>query len=225
MAKHADPDALDRRSGTVAIGDEQQPSDADGHADPADDDETSTTAGQFDADTDADVLEHRLRAWLRLPRVSGTAAIGVTTIIALCALCGWLGIRVHQDDVARAQQNMFVQAARQGVINLTTMDHKTIDADIKRILDSTTGNFHDDFETRSVPFADVVRKAQSSSSGTITNAALASEEGDRAQVLVTVSLKMSNIGDPEQPAHSWRMRIEVQKTGDTAKVSNVQFVT
>jgi len=42
--------------------------------------------------------------------------------------------------------------------------------------------------------------------------------------LVAVTVKTSNAGAPEQAPRAWRMRISVQKVGDEAKVSNVEFV-
>jgi Mce-associated membrane protein len=39
-----------------------------------------------------------------------------------------------------------------------------------------------------------------------------------------VAVNTSNRGATDQPVRHWRMRIEVQKVGDTVKVSNVGFV-
>jgi Mce-associated membrane protein len=109
-------------------------------------------------------------------------------------------------------------------VNLTTIDWQEADADINRILDSATGTFYDDFSKRSQPFVQVVKQAQSKSVGTVTEAGLESQSGDQAQVLVAVSVKTTNLGVNEQRPRAWRMRIDVQKIGDQAKVSNVQFV-
>jgi Mce-associated membrane protein len=46
----------------------------------------------------------------------------------------------------------------------------------------------------------------------------------QARVLVAVSVKTSNAGAPEQKPPAWRMRMTVQKVGEDAKVSNVEFV-
>jgi Mce-associated membrane protein len=70
----------------------------------------------------------------------------------------------------------------------------------------------------------VVKQAKSTSVGTITEAGLESEESGHARVLVAVAVKTSNAGAPEQDPRTWRMRITVQKDGDQAKVSNVEFV-
>ena len=43
-------------------------------------------------------------------------------------------------------------------------------------------------------------------------------------MLVAVTVNTSNAGAPEQQPRAWRMRITVQKVGDEAKVSNVEFV-
>lgn len=149
---------------------------------------------------------------------------GAILVVLLSGVAGWLGYRGHQVHAAQAQQELFVQVARQTAVNLTTIDHTDTGAFVQRILESSTGTFHQDFQQRSKPFVDVVTAAQSRSVGTVTEAAVQSADTDGAQVLVAVSVATS-IGDAPQgdPRH-WRMRISVQKSGDDAKVSNVVFV-
>ena len=155
-------------------------------------------------------------------RLSLTAALLI--VVALGAVAGWFGFRAHETHQRAQQREVFLQAACQGAVNLTTISYTEVDADIQRILDSSTGGFYDDFAKRSQPFVDIVKRAQSTSKGTITEAGLESVQGDSAQVLVAVTVATSNAGATEQQPRSWRMRITVQKVGDTAKVSNVEFV-
>jgi Mce-associated membrane protein len=151
--------------------------------------------------------------------------VGVAIIVALVGLGAWLGYRVHQDHQVQAQRNLYVQVARQTAINLTTINYTEVDADIKRVLDSATGAFHDEFQSRSQPFVEVVKKVQSKSEGNIAEAGLLSYTKDQAQVLVAVAVKTSMAGaPPDQEPRRWRMRLTVDKTGDGAKVSNVEFV-
>ena len=177
-----------------------------------------------DAEGDADHVTKRfVPSWVsRIPR---PIAVGVAIIVALLGVGGWLGFRVHQDDQVQAQRNLYVQVARQTAINLTTIDYTEVDADIKRVLDSATGAFHDEFQNRSQPFVEVVKKVQSKSEGTISEAGLLSYTKDQAQVLVAVAVKTSMAAaPPDQEPRRWRMRLTVDKTGDSAKVSNVEFV-
>jgi Mce-associated membrane protein len=184
--------------------------------------------GQDAADADVDDIagsdtEKPARQWFSGTR--GLIAASVAAIVALVGLTGWLGYRVHQDRQVQAQRNLYVQVARQTAINLTTINYTEVDADIKRVLDSATGAFHDEFQNRSQPFVEVVKKVQSKSEGTIAEAGLLSYTKDQAQVLIAVAVKTSMAAaPPDQEPRRWRMRLTVDKAGDGAKVSNVEFV-
>ena len=149
---------------------------------------------------------------------------GVVMVVVLAGLVGWLGLRAHQSQQAQTQRSQFLQVARQGALNLTTIDWQHAEADVHRILDGATGEFYDDFAKRSQPFIEVLKKAQAKTVGTITEAGLESQTADSAQALVAVSVQTSNAGEAEQVPRAWRMRIDVQKVGDQVKVSNVGFV-
>lgn len=149
---------------------------------------------------------------------------GLAMVVVLAGLVGWLGFRVYQSHQAQAQRSQFLQVARQGALNLTTIDWQHAEADVHRILDGATGEFYDDFAKRSQPFIEVLKKAQAKTVGTITEAGLESQTADSAQALVAVSVQTSNAGEAEQVPRAWRMRIDVQKVGDQVKVSNVGFV-
>jgi Mce-associated membrane protein len=150
--------------------------------------------------------------------------LGLVAVIASTAVAGWLGYREHQARQAQQQSELLIRVGRQGALNLTTIDYQHADSDVQRILDSATGSFYDDFSKRSKPFVEVVKKAQSKSVGTVTEAGLESQAGDEAQVMVAVSVVTTNVGEPEGEPRHWRMRISVKKMGDEAKVSNVAFV-
>ncbi|MBX7451016.1 tetratricopeptide repeat protein [Mycolicibacterium sp. 3033] len=149
---------------------------------------------------------------------------GLAVVVALASLTGWLGYRTWESQRAEQAREVFLQVGRQGALNLTTIDWQEADSDVQRILDSATGTFYDDFQQRAQAFADVVKQAKSTSEGTIAEAGLESSSDNEARVLVAVNVKTSNAGAPEQQPRAWRMRISVDKIGDEAKVSNVEFV-
>lgn len=159
----------------------------------------------------------------RLSRVGTALVAGALIVAALVGLSGWLGYRAYQKHDAQVRQDLYIATARQGAVNLTTINYTQVDADVQRILDLATGAFRDDFEQRAKPFEEIVKAAQSKSEGTVTDAGLESQRGDSAQVLVAVAVKSRTAGGEEAP-REWRMRIEVRSVGDDAKVSNVVFV-
>jgi Mce-associated membrane protein len=152
------------------------------------------------------------------------AIVGLSIVVALAATVGWLGFRAYQSHQAQVQRQLFLQVGRQCALNLTTIDWEHAEGDVQRVLDSATGQFYDQFSKRKQPFIEVIKKAQSKSVGTITEAGLESDAGDKAQVLVAVSIKTINLGATDQAPREWRMRISMEKSGDEVKVSNVAFV-
>jgi Mce-associated membrane protein len=216
MAKH---DGAAQKAESVA-----EPVDLDGAAE-------EIGAEDFDAeDSDVEVgadearqRKKRVPAW-----ISGTptpTAVAIATVVALLGVGGWLGFRLHQDHQVQDERSLYLQVARQTAINLTTISYAEVDADIKRVLDSATGGFHDEFQNRSQPFVEVVKKVQSKTEGSIAEAGLVSYTKEQAQVLVAISVKTSmGAAPPDQEPRRWRMRLTVDKIGDGAKVSNVEFV-
>jgi Mce-associated membrane protein len=181
------------------------------------------TAGD-DGVHDCDFESDGTPSWRSRSPVKLATSMGLVTVVVLATLMGWLGFRAHESHQATERSALFLQAARQSAVNLTTIDYAEADTDVQRILDSATGTFYDDFSKRSQPFVDVVKKTQSKSVGTVTEAGLESETNDDARVLVTVTVKSSNAGAGEQQPRAWRMRMLVHKDGDQVKVSNVEFV-
>lgn len=149
---------------------------------------------------------------------------GFLIIATLGAVVGWFGFQYGQSHQDQQDRALFLRVGRQAALNLTTINYTHVDADVQRILDSSTGAFHDDFRNRSQAFIEAVRQSQSTTEGSITESGLESVQDDTAQVLVAVSVKTSNAGAAQQEPRAWRMRIDVQSFGDNAKVSRVQFV-
>lgn len=184
----------------------------------ADADETDESA---ESDEDVEDAAPTREPWSHV-RIALVA--GLVVVLALAGLTGWLGYRTWESQRAESARELFLQVGRQGALNLTTIDWEHADDDVQRILDSATGTFYDDFQKRAQPFAEVVKQAKSKSEGTIAEAGLETSSDDEAQVLVAVTVKTTNAGAPEQQPRAWRMRISVEKIGDEAKVSNVEFV-
>jgi Mce-associated membrane protein len=176
-----------------------------------------------DADVDDDPKDVATQARTMSP-VRLALVVGVVAVVASSAVAGWLGFRQYQARQAQQQTELLIQVGRQGALNLTTIDWQHADTDVRRILDSATGAFYDDFAKRSQPFVEVLKKAQTKSVGTVTEAGLESQAGDEAQVMVAVSVATSNVGESEAEPRHWRMRISVKRIGDEAKVSKVAFV-
>lgn len=169
----------------------------------------------------------RLSGWLsptELSPLKSALIFGMTTVLALTALCGWLGYRAHQQRQADQFRAQLLEAGKRGAVDLTTIDYEHAEADVQRILDSATGKFYDDFKNRSGPFIDAAKKMQSKSVGTVTEASLESSNDQGGRVLAAVRVNSTIKGTPEDKPRYWRMRVTVDRQQDGVKVSKIEFV-
>ncbi|MEZ0051624.1 Mce-associated membrane protein [Mycobacterium sp. MAA66] len=191
----------------------------------ADEAETETEVEESEAEIEAPAVRPvTTKVSLLDPRDRVALIIGVVAVVVLGALAGWVGYRAYHEHQTQPPRELFLEAGRRGAQSLTTIDYNQVDADVKRVLDTATGTFYDDFNRRAASFTDVVKQLKSKSTGTITEAAVESTSGDTAKVLVAVTVNTEVADGPPQPVRAFRMRLTVQKVGADAKVSNVEFV-
>ena len=148
----------------------------------------------------------------------------IAALVALVAVTGWLAwrdVQVRRTDDVRARM---VAAGREGMLALSTIDHERVDDDVQRILDTSTGEFRGDFDTKADGFKAAARKAQSKSVGTVSGAGWESGDGDSGQVLVALTVMTTNRGVPERQPKTWRTRVTVTKDDGEYKVAAVEFV-
>jgi Mce-associated membrane protein len=164
----------------------------------------------------------------RLARLLAPRALAIVLVAvvaaALCvtAVVQWRGLQDEQG--ALSERQAFLQAGRQGALNLTTIRWDNADSDVQRILDGAADPFRKDFADRSKSFIAVVKEAKSTSTGEITEAGIASVDANIAQVVVSATVKTSNVGAAEQEPRAWRMKVTVEEKDNRMLVTNVEFV-
>ncbi|QYB05912.1 hypothetical protein I1A62_16325 [Rhodococcus sp. USK10] len=160
----------------------------------------------------------------RTPAV--TAGVAVLSVLALAflAVSGYFGYMHWQAERAAQQRSQILEAASQGVVNLTTMDFERADDDVQKVLDGSAGEFRDDFEARSKDLIAVMQEAQVKSVGEVRQAAIERQDGDSADVLVAVTQRVSNAGGAADEPRGQRMRVTMQLEDGTYKIVKAGFV-
>ena len=193
------------------------------------------TAAEEEADEEADdeTLEtaepesvDRLTKWRRrFPSLSATSK--VAAIILILCFAGASGYMVwqHRDAAQREQRAAkFVAGARQGVVNMTSLDFNKAKEDVQRVIDSSTGEFRDDFQKRAKDFATVVEQSKVVTEGTVNAAAVESMDKHSALVLVSATSRITNSAGAKDEPRVWRLRVTVTEDGGQYKMSKVDFV-
>lgn len=158
------------------------------------------------------------------PEVRLAVAVGAVVVLAMAGIAGWTSYGAWGCHRAEQQRELFLRAARQSAHDMTTISHDNVDADVQRILDLSIGQFHDDFAQRTQPFIEHIKQEKSTSQGTVTEAGLESVGGNSARALVTVAVKLTKADSGEHKLDGFRLRIDLQRIGADAKVSQVEYV-
>jgi Mce-associated membrane protein len=190
---------------------------------PADDGNAAHAAESHPAETSAQRTDTALDQGRR-PEVRLATAVGAVVVVAVAGLAGWTSYGAWGAYQAEQQRELFLRVARQSAHDMTTISHTQVDADVQRILDISTGQFHDEFAKRQQPFIEHIKQEQSSSQGTVTEAGLESVGSNSARALVTVAVKLTKADSGEQKLDGFRLRIDLQQIGAGAKVSDVEYV-
>lgn len=162
----------------------------------------------------------------RWARITARAS-AVAAIVAICGLLGASGYMMwhhHTVSAQRQRDAAFVAAARQGVVNMMSLDFHKAKEDVQRVIDSSTGEFRDDFQKRAADFTSVVEQSKVVTEGTAKTTGIESAGKDSAVVLVLANERVTNSAGAKEEPRSFRLRVTVARDGDQLKMSKVEFV-
>ncbi|ETB22709.1 hypothetical protein O983_17045, partial [Mycobacterium avium 09-5983] len=167
----------------------------------------------------------RSRRRLRLPSwsVAWKAAV-IALICAFVAASGYMMWERHQTSERNQRIANFLAAARQGVVNMTSLDFNKAKEDVQRVIDSSTGQFRDDFQQRAKDFTTVVEQSKVVTQGTVNAAAVQSIDGNSALVLVAATSRITNAAGAKDEPRNWRLKVTVTDEGGQYKMSKLEFV-
>jgi Mce-associated membrane protein len=187
--------------------------------------ETATETVEPLSTSDAVELEapRTTRNWL--PGWKPTIAVlGVLVLIGLWTGIGLMIWSHHKATQREELQEQFAAGARQGVINLMSLNFNNGQADLQRVLDTTTGSFHDDFEKSQKDFLTVMQDSKVVTSTSVDATAVESMTDDSASVLITATSQVANNASQQPTPRSWRLSVTVQRDNGQVKMSKVEFV-
>lgn len=154
---------------------------------------------------------------------------GMTRILAVLAVVltassGWLGFQLYErGEVDRRHQDILA-AARQSVLNFTSLDHRHYDRDSKAVLNGATGEFKKQFSAQTAELTKIVAENKSVSEGQIIDAGIAQADDRTARVLVVADGKVTNVAAPEGTSRNYRLQLDLVFEDGQWLTSNVEFV-
>jgi Mce-associated membrane protein len=162
---------------------------------------------------------------LRLTTVAAVLAV----LVVIAALLGTSGLMLWQHRNADQQQHRsaeFAAAARQGVVNLMSLDYTHAQESVQRVIDDSTGKFKSNFEDGAGDLIKALTDAKIATKVTVNNAAVESMDKDSATVLVAATSQRTGPDAPkeDQQPRVWRVVVSLVREGDQVKMSDIEFV-
>jgi len=220
-------------------GDQIEPETVDVEAATADVEVVADTATALDAEaTIGEVDDSALGAdeaeewaaksrWRRLPHPTwkGIAAtVVILCTVALLAVSGYM-IWTHRQAEKLLQQNAeYAAAARQSVVTLMSLDFNQAQEDVQRIIDTSTGEFKEDFEQQAADFVTVAQDSKVVTDVTVNSTAVETMTDESAVVLVAASSRVTNVSGANQEPRTWRLSVGLQREDGQIKMAKVEFV-
>lgn len=177
----------------------------------------------LDPDADAAPAPRPRRPVTR--RVAGLVLAALLTA-GLLATTGYL-IWQHRQESRRLQWSAeYAAAARQGVINLMSIDYATAKDSVQRVLDGSTGRFRANFADTADDFVKALSEEKIVTKATVNDTAVESMTADSAVVMVAATSRREGPQAPkdQQEPRRWRVVISLERDGGQIKMSGVEFV-
>jgi Mce-associated membrane protein len=190
--------------------------------------ETAVAAGEPPESGEDKPAGRRLRSRIRFRRGTVLKTVAATIAIACTAALITLSVLMvinHKHQAAESQRRAeFAAAARQSVVTLMSLDFNKAKDDVQRIIDNSTGQFHDDFKNQADDFIKVAQDSKVITEVTVNATGVEQMADDSATVLVSATSRVSNAAGAKQEPRSWRLSVLLQRDGGQLKMARVEFV-
>ena len=163
---------------------------------------------------------------LRLPGVRAVAAGLVVLVIAgLLSVSGWMLMEHRKAAAERHRTAEYAAAARQGVVNLMSMDYTQAKESVQRVIDDSLGKFKSNFEDNSNDLIKALQDSKMVTKVTVNDAAVEAMDDETATVLVAATSHREGPDAPkeDQQPRVWRVVVTMQRDGGQIKMSDVEF--
>jgi Mce-associated membrane protein len=150
-------------------------------------------------------------------------ALSVLLVIALAAATlSVIALQKQRQD--KSLRDGAMKSARQLALDFTTYDYKTWDADSKRVLDDSTGQFRQEFEAGIAAVKADVGTNKATSKGDVKEAAVVSGDKDSAEVLVIVNAVVTNTASADGVERRYRIKLDMVREKGRWLTADLQVV-
>ena len=158
------------------------------------------------------------RSRLALPLVPVLATLLVLLVAAAAFL--WF-TRPEPSAVSTGDYVEALQAARSGIVDLTSFDHVTLDDDIEQIRRVTTGDLREESIAELEDNRDQLVQSEAIVNTEVVGAGVTRADGDQATVLMVIQATQQSSASPQAQVGRYRIQVELKKENDRWVLSGI----
>ncbi|MFC6080300.1 hypothetical protein [Sphaerisporangium aureirubrum] len=161
------------------------------------------------------MAQHASRSRSRRPR-SRLAVLAILLVPAAVLAFAWVRVGAELDEARAAARDRMaaIQAAQRYALTLLAVSHRTVDRDVRRVIESSTGEARAEYTRDADRLKAATRANKAVQTGVVRAAGLVSMDGGRsvARVLVVADSVVSWEGSSTAPQDRfYRWSVEVTK--------------
>ncbi len=149
------------------------------------------------------------------------AALAVCGLVGFSAFMAWQQHGVNQERERHAE---YAAVARQGVVNLMSLDFTNAEENVQRVIDSATGEFREEFEAQSEFLIESLEASKVITEVTVNSVAVESVAEESPVVLVAAESQATNAQDARKDPQRFRVAVTLSRDGDELKIARVDFL-
>ncbi|RBY91597.1 hypothetical protein DQ244_09805 [Blastococcus sp. TBT05-19] len=155
---------------------------------------------------------------LALPLVPALAVL--LALLAAAAAFLWF-TRPEPSDIRTGDYTAALQAARSGVVDVTSFDHLTIDDDIEQIRRVTVGDLRDEAVEQLDARREEIAASEAVVNTEVVDAGVVAADGDSATVALLIQSTQQSNASPQAQIVKYRIQVELQKVDDQWRLSGI----
>ena len=184
---------------------------------PADDHGTAGVAEPGDG-ADGEPTGARRRARLSIPVLPALAVLLVLLLAGLAFL--WF-TRPGESSVRTGDYGAALQAARSGVVDLTSFDYLTLDDDIEQIRRVATGDLRDASVSELEDRRQEITELEAVVNTEIIGAGVTRADSEDATVLLVIQATQESAASEQVQISRYRLEVNLEKSGDRWLLSGI----
>jgi Mce-associated membrane protein len=135
-----------------------------------------------------------------------------TLLVLLLATAAFLGFtRPDPSAIRTADYVQALQAARSGIVDVTSFDHLTLDDDIEQIRRVTTGDLREEAVAELEDNRQQIVEAESIVNTEVVGAGVLRADGDSAAVLMVIRATQQSTASEQAQVAPYRVQVELTK--------------